>query len=74
MLRPEEKGFSVVREGEHAWRVRGRPAERAVALADITNPEAMSYLQQRLQRLGVEPRSHAPARATVISCGSAITS
>jgi len=54
VLRPEEKGFSVVREGEHAWRVKGRPAERAVALADITNPEAMSYLQQRLQRMGVE--------------------
>jgi len=54
VLRPEAKGFSVVREGEHAWRVKGRPAERAVALADITNPEAMSYLQQRLQRMGVE--------------------
>ena len=54
VLRPEEQGFSVVREGERAWRVRGRPAERAVALADLTNPEALSYVQHRLARMGVE--------------------
>jgi GTP-binding protein len=54
VLRPEEQGFSVVREGPQQWRVQGRPAERAVALADLTNPEAMAYIQQRLQRMGVE--------------------
>jgi GTP-binding protein len=54
VLRPKEQGFSVVREGAHAWRVTGRPAERAVALADLTNPEAMSYVQGRLRRIGVE--------------------
>jgi GTP-binding protein len=54
VLRPEEQGFSVVREGAHEWRVRGRTAERAVALADLTNPEAMSYVQKRLARMGVE--------------------
>jgi GTP-binding protein len=54
VLRPEEQGFSVVREGEHAWRVTGRPAERAVALADLTNAEAMAYVQGRLRRMGVE--------------------
>ena len=54
VLRPTEQGFSVVREGTHEWRVRGRPAERAVALADLTNPEAMSYVQQKLARMGVE--------------------
>jgi GTP-binding protein len=54
ILRPEEQGFSVVREGAHAWRVRGRPAERAVALADLTNAEAISYVQHRLRRMGVE--------------------
>jgi GTP-binding protein len=54
VYRPEEKGFSVVREGPRVWRVQGRPAERAVALADLTNPEAMAYVQQRLQRMGVE--------------------
>jgi GTP-binding protein len=54
ILRPEEQGFSVVREGTNEWRVKGRPAERAVALADLTNPEAMSYVQQKLARMGVE--------------------
>jgi GTP-binding protein len=54
VLRPEEQGFSVVREGPNEWRVTGRPAERAVALADLTNAEAMAYVQQRLRRMGVE--------------------
>jgi GTP-binding protein len=54
VLRPQEQGFSVVREGEHSWRVRGRPAERAVALADLTDPDAISYVQQKLARMGVE--------------------
>ncbi|HET9728834.1 MAG TPA: Obg family GTPase CgtA, partial [Acidimicrobiia bacterium] len=54
VLRPEEQGFSVVREDAHVWRVTGRPAERAVALADLTNPEAISYVQQKLARIGVE--------------------
>jgi GTPase len=62
VLRPEEQGFNVVREGERAWRVTGRPAERAVALADLTNHEAMAYVQQRLRRMGVE---RALARAGV---------
>ena len=54
VLRPEEQGFHVMREGQNSWRVTGRPAERAVALADLTNPEAMAYVQQRLRRMGVE--------------------
>ena len=54
VLRPEEEGFSVVREGTNEWRVKGRPAERAVALADLTDPDALTYVQQRLRRLGVE--------------------
>ncbi len=63
VLRPEPQGFSVVREDTHAWRVRGRPAERAVALADLTNPDAMAYVQQKLARMGVE---RALARAGAI--------
>ncbi|MDZ4826545.1 MAG: GTPase ObgE [Actinomycetota bacterium] len=54
VLRPEEQGFSVVREGAHSWRVSGRSAERAVALADLTNVEAMAFVQERLKRMGVE--------------------
>jgi GTP-binding protein len=63
VLRPEEEGFSVVREGAHAWRVRGRPAERAVALADLTSPDALAYVQRKLARMGVE-RALARAGAT----------
>jgi len=54
VLRPAEQGFSVVREGTHVWRVKGRPAERAVALGDVTTADAIAYVQQRLRRMGVE--------------------
>ncbi|MFM7224308.1 MAG: GTPase ObgE [Actinomycetota bacterium] len=54
VLRPAETGFTVRREGEHEWRVTGRAAERAVALADLTQPDAAAYVQQRLARMGVE--------------------
>jgi GTP-binding protein len=54
VLRPAEQGYSVVREGTNEWRVNGRPAERAVALADITTPDALAYVQQKLRRRGVE--------------------
>jgi len=42
--------ISVRREGD-AWRVRGRPAERAVALSDLTDPQAQDYVAQRLRAL-----------------------
>jgi GTP-binding protein len=54
VLRPVEEGFSVVRDDDGAWRVRGRSAERVVAMADLTNEEAMAYVQHRLKQLGVE--------------------
>jgi GTP-binding protein len=54
VLRPAEQGYSVVREGTNEWRVQGRPAERAVALADITTPDALAYVHQKLRRMGVE--------------------
>ena len=34
--------------------MKGRPAERAVALADVTTADAIAYVQQRLRRMGVE--------------------
>ena len=52
--RPAEEGFSVRREDDGAFRVVGRLAERVVAMADLTNPEAMSYVQDRFRRLGVD--------------------
>jgi GTP-binding protein len=54
LLRPAEEGFSVLRDDDGAWRVTGRSAERAVAMADLTNIEALEYVQQRLRKLGVE--------------------
>ncbi len=62
VLRPLEEGILVVREGEHAWRVQGRAAERAVALSDLTEPDAVMFVQDRLRRLGVD---RALARAAV---------
>jgi GTP-binding protein len=62
--RPEPAGFTVRREADRVWRVAGRPAERAVALSDLTIPEALEYAQGRLERLGVNRAlSRAGARA-----------
>jgi GTP-binding protein len=54
VLRPAEEGFAVVRDDDGAWRVTGRNAERVVAMADLTNIEALEYVQHRLRRMGVE--------------------
>jgi GTP-binding protein len=53
VIRPEVEGVAVVREGEHEYRVTGRQAERAVALSDLTDAQALAYVDQRLKRLGV---------------------
>jgi GTP-binding protein len=45
---------AVDRDVDGAFIVRGRPAERAVALSDLTNAQALAYAQQRLRRLGVD--------------------
>jgi GTPase len=54
LLRPAEEGFSVLRDDDGAWRVSGRNAERVVAMADLTNIDAMEYVQHRLRTMGVE--------------------
>jgi GTP-binding protein len=54
VLRPVQEGFMVLRDGDGAWRVAGRSAERVVAMADLTNEEAIEYVQVRLRRMGVE--------------------
>lgn len=54
VLRPEATGFSVGRDDDGAWRVHGRSAERVVAMADLTNTEALAYVQERFRRMGVE--------------------
>ncbi|MEO6121057.1 MAG: GTPase ObgE [Acidimicrobiales bacterium] len=52
--RPQAEGVVVERSDDGGFVVRGRPAERAVAVNDITNIEALLYVQGRLRRLGVD--------------------
>jgi GTPase len=52
--RPPEEGFSVRRDEDGVFRVVGRLAERVVAMADMTNPEALGYVQDRFRRLGID--------------------
>jgi GTPase len=47
--------FSVEREGE-LWRVRGEKPERWVQQTDFSNSEAVGYLADRLNRIGIEDR------------------
>ncbi len=54
VLRPLEEGFSVHRDDDGTWRVSGRAAERVVAMADLTNTEAIAYVQDRFRKMGVE--------------------
>ena len=48
-----EQGFDVEREGEGAYRVHGRGIELLVRRHDLSNEEALSYLEQRLAEIGV---------------------
>jgi GTP-binding protein len=52
--RPEGTGVLVQRAPDGGFVVRGRPAERAVALSDLTNIQALEYARGRLRRLGVD--------------------
>ncbi len=52
--RPAPVGLVVERADDGSFVVRGRAAERAVALSDLTNLEALAYVQERLRKLGVD--------------------
>ncbi|MHB8330029.1 MAG: Obg family GTPase CgtA, partial [Acidimicrobiales bacterium] len=52
--RPASEGVEVDRAGDGSFVVLGRAALRAVALSDLTDGDAMEYVQYRLRRLGVE--------------------
>jgi GTP-binding protein len=52
--RPLAFGVAVQRGADGALEVRGRQAERAVALSDLTDAGALAYAQGRLKRLGVD--------------------
>jgi GTP-binding protein len=47
-----EQGFDVVREDD-AYRIEGRGVELLIARHDLSNPEALAYLEQRLREIGV---------------------
>ena len=51
--RPEPEGVVVERDLDGAWIVLGKPALRAVAVNDLTNVDALAYVQNRLKKLGV---------------------
>ncbi len=48
-----ERGFRVVRE-EEGFRVVGDQVERMVRRMDLSNPQALAYVQARLKRMGIE--------------------
>ncbi|NUS53206.1 MAG: GTPase ObgE, partial [Nocardioidaceae bacterium] len=55
---PEQQGgpeFTIKETGE-GWRVRGEKPERWVRQTDFSNDEAVGFLADRLNRLGVEER------------------
>lgn len=53
-LAPEEDaGFTVERDDDGVYRVRGRRVERVVAMTDMANDEGVDHLQKQLARLGV---------------------
>jgi GTPase len=52
--RPLSEEIEVARADDGSFVVLGRPALRAVALSDLTEPDAVDYVQGRLRRLGVE--------------------
>ena len=57
VIRPkavDDSGFTVVQEEDGLFRVRGEKPERWVRQTDFNNDEAVGYLADRLNRLGVE--------------------
>ncbi len=52
--RPAPEGVLVERDLDGGWIVAGRPAQRAVALSDLTDIDALGFAQGRLKSLGVD--------------------
>jgi len=52
--RPIPEGIKVERSDDGGFRVLGRQAQRAVALSDLTNPEALDHAHAKLRKLGVD--------------------
>jgi GTP-binding protein len=59
VLRPsavDDSGFTIERDGEDVWVVTGPKPERWVKQTNFDNDEAVGYLADRLNRLGVEEK------------------
>ncbi len=54
--RPVPESVSITRHDDGAFVVLGRQAERAVALNDLTDVDAVAYVQARLTGLGVDKK------------------
>ncbi len=54
VFRPEPEGYRIERADDAAYVVTGRQAERAVALSDLTNPDAPNFAWERLRQPGVD--------------------
>ncbi len=54
IIKPEAEGTLVERVAENEFRLVGRSVERVVALNDVTTPEALNWIDERLKKLGVD--------------------
>ena len=51
---PEPEGIKVERVGETQWEIRDRELIRIANLNDLSNPDALAYLQDRFKNMGVD--------------------
>lgn len=54
--RSRDREVTIAREERHAWRVSGGAIERMVVQTDWDNDEAVSFLQHRFERIGLDDR------------------
>ena len=53
VIKPQAEGTKIEKLDDLEFRLHGRDVERAVALNDVTTPDAMNYIDERLKNLGV---------------------
>jgi GTP-binding protein len=54
LIRPtESSGYVVTRRGEHSFEISGPSVEKLIARHDLTNQEALAYIEERLRVMGV---------------------
>jgi GTP-binding protein len=54
LIRPtESSGYVVKRRGDHSFEISGPSVEKLIARHDLTNQEALAYIEERLRLMGV---------------------